>query len=208
MVREDRHVRMLPVESLERVPDRLRAAARLLGNPLGDLRRTAARLGQTPRSLDNLLALLVRQVAELGAAANPLLVVGHEAIHGTLEKAEPLAAVEQESPTDQPPPAPSGDRFRRHAELPCQLVDRQHPLAGCRGRRSRRVGQVLDEQPQIMASLFAGECEIGVRPVAVIRDPMTNVFAGVRPLRIEFVQEFLRRIHLLDLLLARRNRTC
>ena len=118
IVREDRHVRMFLVELLERVPDRLHAAARLLGNPLGDLRGTAARLGQTPRSLDNLLALLVRQLAELGAAANPLLVVRHEAIHRTLEKADPLAAVEQESPTDQPLLAPSGDRFRRYAELP------------------------------------------------------------------------------------------
>ena len=56
-----------------------------------------------------------------------------------------------------------------------------------------------------MASLFAGELEIGVRLVAVIRDPMTNVFAGVRPLRIEFVQKFLRRVRLLDLLFARRE---
>jgi hypothetical protein len=204
-VREDRHVRMRQVETLERVPDRLHAAARLLGNLLGDLRRRSARLGQTPRPLDNLLAPLVRQLAELGAAANPLLVVGHEAIHGTLEKADPLAAVEQNSPTDQPLPAPSGDRFRRYAELPRQLVDRQHPLAGCRGRHACRVGQVLDEQPQVMASLFTGELEVGVRLVAVIRDPMTNVLAGVRPLRIEFVQKFLRRVRLLDLLFVWRS---
>ena len=190
-VREDRRVRMFQVESLERVPDRLLAAARLFGSPLGDRRGTCARLGQTPRPLDDLPALLVRQLAEPGAAANLLLVESDEAIHGTLEKAEPLAAVEQKSPADQPLLAPSGDRLRRYAELPRQLVDRQHPLAGRRGRHSCRVGQVLDEQPQIMASLFARELERGVRLVAVVRNPVTNVLAGVSPLRIEFVQKFL-----------------
>ena len=205
MVREDRHVRMFQVEVLERVADRLHAAARLLGSPLDDPSRRSARLGQTPCPLDNPFALLVRQPAEPGAAANPLLVEGHEAIHGTLEKAEPLAAVEQESPTDQPLPAPSGDRFRRYAELPRQLVDRQHPFAGCRGGHSGRVGQVLDEQPQIMAGLFASEREVRVRLVAVVRDPMTNVLAGVRLFWIEFVEKFLRRVRLLDLLFVRRE---
>ena len=51
-----------------------------------------------------------------------------------------------------------------------------------------------------MASLLTGELEIGVRLVAVIRDPMAKVFAGVCPLRIEFVQKFLCRVRLLDLL--------
>ncbi len=69
-------------------------------------------------SLDNPLALLIRQPAEPAAAANPLPVVGHEAIHGTLEKADSPAAVEQESPTDQPKPMPSADRFGQHTEPP------------------------------------------------------------------------------------------
>ena len=56
MVREDRQVRMRQIEAPERVPDRLHAAIRLLGNLLGDLRSDRARLGQTPRSLDNPLA--------------------------------------------------------------------------------------------------------------------------------------------------------
>ena len=56
-----------------------------------------------------------------------------------------------------------------------------------------------------MASLCTGELEIGVRHVAVIRDPMTNILAGVRSLRIEFVQKFLRRVRLLDLLFAGRR---
>ena len=56
-----------------------------------------------------------------------------------------------------------------------------------------------------MASLFTGELEIGVRLVAVICDPMTNVLAGVRPPWIEFVQKFLRRVCLLDLLFVRRG---
>jgi hypothetical protein len=56
-----------------------------------------------------------------------------------------------------------------------------------------------------MAGRFTGDLEIGGRLVAVIRDPMTNVFAGVRPLGIEFVQKSLCRVRLLDLLFARRE---
>ena len=56
-----------------------------------------------------------------------------------------------------------------------------------------------------MASLFTGEPEIGVRLVAVIGDPMTNVLPSVGLLRIELVQERFRQVCLLDLLLARRQ---
>jgi len=56
-----------------------------------------------------------------------------------------------------------------------------------------------------MASLFAGEPEIGVRLVAVISDPMTNVLPSVGLFRIELVQKRLRQVRLLDLLLARRQ---
>ena len=120
------------------------AAARLLSKPPGNLHETPARLGQTPHSIDNPLALFVRQPTEPGAAANLLLVMGREAIHRTLEKSDPLAAVQQESPTDQPVPAPSGDCFGRHAELPRQFVDRQHALAGRRGKHFGRWVQALD----------------------------------------------------------------
>ena len=56
-----------------------------------------------------------------------------------------------------------------------------------------------------MAGLFASEREVRVRLVAVVRNPMTNVLAGVRLFWIQFAEKFLRRVRLLNLLLAWRG---
>ena len=108
---------MLLVELLERVANRLDAAARLLGQPPGDLGRAAAGLRQAPRALDDLAALVVGQLAELRAAAHALLVLRHEALDRALQEADPLAAVEHEPPADQPLLAPAGNRLGRDVEL-------------------------------------------------------------------------------------------
>ena len=79
------------------------------------------------------------------------------------KKADPLAAVEHEPPADQPLLPPARNRLGRDVELLGQLLDRQHLLAGRFGRHVGRVRQVLDEQPQIVAGLFAGQLQVGKR---------------------------------------------
>ena len=130
---EDRHIRVLQVESLKRVADRLLAATRLFRNPAGDLRTALTRLGETPRPLDHLMAIRVRQSAEPGSAANPLRVVGCEAIHGTLEKADLPAAVRAGTADRSAPVGTIGKPFSsiRGTAVPTrQLSARDHRPMG------------------------------------------------------------------------------
>ena len=173
--------------------------------PLGDVGGAAAGAGQPPGALDDHRPLFVGQLAELRAAAHPLLVVLDEAIHRALQEADPLAAVHHEPPADQPLAPPAGNGLGRDVELLGQLLDRQHPLARRLGRHAGRIGNVLDEQPQVVAGLLAGQLQVGVRLGPVVGDPVADVLVGVGPAGVQFAQQPLGLRHLLEFLLAGRE---
>ena len=90
-------------------------------------------------------------------------------------------------------------------KLPAQFFDRQHALAGRLGRHVGRVGKVFDEQPQIVSRLVARDLEVRKRLRAIVGDPEAEILVGVDPLAIQFGNQPLGPLHLLELLLARRE---
>ncbi len=100
-VGENRQVRVLLVEVLERVANRLHAATHLAGDPPRDLRRRAPGPRQPTGALHDLPAVLIGQLAEPLAAPHLLAVVVHKTIHAPLQETHTLAALKQEPTADQ-----------------------------------------------------------------------------------------------------------
>ncbi len=198
-------VGMVVVELLQRVADRLRAAAGPLRQPLGDVGGAAAGAGQPPRPFDDHRPLFVAQLAELRAAAHPLLVVLHETFHRTLQETQPLPAVHHEPPADQPLPPPAGNRLGRYVEMLGQFFDGHHPLARRFRRHARCFRNVLHKQPQIVLGLLSRQLQIGVRLRTIIGDPEADILVRIDASRVEFAQQLLGLHHLLDFLLPRRK---
>ena len=178
-------VGMVLVELPQRVADGFGAAAGLPGQPLGDFGGSAAGAGEPPGPLDDRRPLFVGQLAELRAAMHPLLVVLDETIDGALQEADPLAAVDHEPPADQAVAPPAGNGLGRDVELLGQRFHRQHPLARRVGRHAGRIGNVLDEQPQVVAGLLPGKFQIGVGLGPEVGDPVADVLVGVGPRRVQ-----------------------
>ena len=208
IVGEDGQVRMLLVELLQRVADRLGAAAGLSRQPPGNVGGAAAGAGQALGAADDLRPLRFAQLAEMAAAAHAIRVPLHEPVHRTLQETHPLAAVHDEPPADQPQPAPAGNRLGGDAESLGQFFHGQHAFAGQGRRHVGGVGEVLDEQPQVVPRLAARELQVGIGPGAIIRDAEAEIFVGVDSPRIQFPEQFFRLGDLFELLLAGANRTC
>ncbi len=145
---------MILVELLERVANRLDAAAHAFGQAASDFGRAAAGRGQPPGALDDLISLAHR-VSWLNCAPRRTRssFASDEPIDRALQEPDSLAAVEHEPPADQPLLAPARNRLGRNLEQLAQFLDRQHLLAGRLGRHVGRVRHVLDEQPQVVAGV-------------------------------------------------------
>ena len=142
------------------------------------------------------------QLAELAAAAHPLRVPLDKTVHRAFQKTDSLAAVHHEPPADQAQPAPAGNGLGRHIEPLGQSLDRQYVLSRRSGRHVGGVGEVLDEQPQIMPRVTARQLEVGIFAGAIIGDPVTEIFVGVCPSGIDLAQQLLGLRDLLEFLLA------
>jgi len=126
--REQGLARVLAVEVLDRVADRLGAAPQAAGDPAAHLGQRAARVGQPAGAAEDVFLLLLRHLREPAAALHALLVGGDERLHQAGQKAQLPAAVVQEGQPDQAALLPPVDRLRRDVESLAQLLQRQDRL--------------------------------------------------------------------------------
>ncbi len=140
--------------------------------------------------------------------ANALPVLFDKPLHRTLQKPDPLPAADHKPPADQAVPPPAGNGLGGDVELPGQFLDRQHPLARRFRRHPGRIGDVLDEQPQVVAGLLTGKPQIGIRFGPVVGHAVADVFVRIRPRGVQLPQQPLGQGRLFDSLFAGRKRTC
>ena len=76
-------------------------------------------------------------------------------------------------------------------------------LAGRSGRHIGGVGEVFDEQPQIMPRLTARQLQVGIFAGAIVGDSVAEIFVGVCPTGIDLAQQLLGLRNLLEFLLPR-----
>src|SRR5439155_26816588 len=92
------------------------------GDAPGDLAGAAPGLRQAAGPLNHFPPLFVAELAEALAALHPLLVLVHEAVHATVQEANPLAAaVENETAADQTLLPPAGDSLGGDVEHLAEL---------------------------------------------------------------------------------------
>ena len=168
-----------------------------------DFRRRTAGLHQPPRAVNDRVALFGSDLAELRPPPHLFGIQGDKAIDRTLQKSHPLAPAHDKAAADQTEPAPAGHSLRRDIEFLGQLVNRDDPLAGRVRRHVRGIGEVLDEQQQIVLGIEAVEFYLLVGFPANVRNPVADVFVGINTVGNDLGQELLGGVHLLDLLLRK-----
>ena len=156
-VRKDRQFRMLLVELPNRRANRLDATPGPLGQTARNLRLAAAGSRQASSPIDDLLSLFVGKLAEPRTASHALLIRLHEPIDAAPQKTHALAAIKHQPPAHEPQLAPTRNGLGRNVELLGQLFDREHLLADVVGCHVGGIRQILDEQPQIVPQIFAGD---------------------------------------------------
>ena len=188
---------------VERIVSTLRPGP--LGQTARNLRLAAAGGRQAAGPVDDVLSLLVGKLAEPRTASHALLIRLHEAVDAAPQKADALAAVEHQPPAHQAQLAPTRNGLGRNIELLGQLFDREHLLADVVGRHVGRIRQILDEQPQIVPQIVAGDFARRRLRRPITGDAEADVFVGIRLLRIDLGDQPLGSFDLLELLNARRE---
>ena len=171
--------------SAESGADRFDATTGPLGQLASNLRLACPGLGHLAGPIDELFALLVGQLAEPGTPLDTLGIVLDKPIDAAAEKADPLAAVEHQAAAHEPQGSPARNRLGRDVELLRQFLDREDLLADGISVELDRVGQVFDQQPQIVQQVRAGNltvARLGKRPANNLRE---DIGRWVRSLSVD-----------------------
>ena len=89
-----------------------------------------------------------------------------------------------------------------------QLFDREHLLADVFDVLIGRVGQILDEQMQIVQQWLAGDLRPGERLGPIAGDAEADVLISIRLLGVDLTDQPIGGRDLLRLLIVRRDRIC
>ena len=191
-VREQGTVRVPAVEVLDRVPDRLRAAAQARGDGLAHLGERPAPVTQFACQPQDVLLLGAGQVAEPRPLFHKHLVFRDELFHGDGREAELAAAVHLDAAGAQPLHPPAGNRLRGDVESLAHRFEGEQRFDGLfdRDRRHRPI-DAADEQGQIVPQVGTREPQVGVRVRPVVGDAEADVRVRVGFTRIDLAQQFL-----------------
>jgi len=202
--REHGRFGMMPIEVFQRVTNRLDGTAGAAGNAPADLGRAGPRAGQPPGTRDDLVAFDVAHLGKLCAALDVAGMPRHKPLHRRFEEADPLAVPEHEAAAHQPAVPPPIDRLCRDLETLADVFDGQNLLGQALGLDVGAVGEILDEEAQIMRGIFAGDQQIRVHFRTIRGDPLAQILVTVILREIELFQKQLCLVDLLEPRVARR----
>ena len=191
---EDGRSWMGAVEVLDRVADRLGRPSQSAGESAADLGQRPAGGGEPAGGADDLFLFVVAQVREPAAALDLALVRRHELLDDGSREAEVPTAVVQYPPADQVVHRlPTAKGLRRHVQKLADLFERQHRLGRPLDRHGRqRTVQPVDEQPQIVVQVVAGNQQVRVRVRPEAGETEADELVRVLLLDVDAAEELAR----------------
>jgi hypothetical protein len=188
---EDGHGWIFAIEILDRVTDRLDTSVNFLGNVPNDFGQICTLGSESAGTIDDVIALCIRHLTETLSSLDADFVEVYEAFDTGMKKPNAFSPFGNKPPRYKPLISPTGNRLGRHVEKLAQILDGVNRFGSFFETKIHRIGDILDEQSQVMLRIVpldqAHAARLGTNFSDAIEEEVEWIF--LRP--IEFREKLL-----------------